>query len=387
MARKTQGQAQLIQITASTANIDDGVAELTWQNVDNNGNTSEPFATANIIYDSAEQWLSSWSPLSHFVHGRIADLAALAISGAASRFSRSMAYTLFASNLVDYADKYRGMQTVIMHNLEAYAEVQLTTHESGHWTVPPYFIDSVAHLAGFVMNCSDAMDTKGNYCVTPGWNSMRFAEPLVAGQHYRSYVKMIPSQQDPSVYFGDVYIMRGDESQEIIGMVGGIQFRKYPRILLNRFFSPPEGSTESVGSTRSTALVSSTSIRPVHKPVAPAPQSDFIPLPMNAPHMNPGPKTQKSAPSTSPQSQKQSKVNTVDSTSAKALKLVADEAGLEPQDLDDDANFADLGVDSLMSLVIAEKLRTDLGVKVGGSLFLDYPTIGDMRTWLDEAYS
>lgn len=79
-----------------------------------------------------------------------------------------MTYTLFASKLVDYAEKYRGMQSVVMHELEGFADVQLTTKESGVWTVPPYFIDSVAYLAGFIMNCSDAMDTQNNYCVTSG---------------------------------------------------------------------------------------------------------------------------------------------------------------------------------------------------------------------------
>lgn len=93
-----------------------------------------------------------------------------------------MAYTLFAKNLVDYADKYRGMQLVVMHELEAFADIQLSDQEhSGKWTVPPFFIDSVAHLAGFIMNCSNFIDTKNNYCVTSGWKSMRFAELLAPG--------------------------------------------------------------------------------------------------------------------------------------------------------------------------------------------------------------
>jgi acyl carrier protein len=41
-------------------------------------------------------------------------------------------------------------------------------------------------------------------------------------------------------------------------------------------------------------------------------------------------------------------------------------------------------VDSLMSLVIAENFREQLGVTVSGSLFLEYPTIGDLRAWLEE---
>ena len=80
---------------------------------------------------------------------------------------------------------------------------------------------------------SDASDTANTFCVTPGWQSMRFARPLHAGGKYRSYVKMIPTEDDPSVYLGDVYVM---EDGVIMGMVGGIKFRRYPRMLLSRFF-------------------------------------------------------------------------------------------------------------------------------------------------------
>lgn len=89
--------------------------------------------------------------MAHFVQGRIQELERLAEAGIANRFTRNMAYLLFANNLVDYHEKYRGMQSVVLNELEAFADVQLTTQGGGNWTVPPYFIDSVAHLAGFVM--------------------------------------------------------------------------------------------------------------------------------------------------------------------------------------------------------------------------------------------
>lgn len=60
------------------------------------------------------------------------------------------------------------------------------------------------------------------------------------------------------------------------------------------------------------------------------------------------------------------------------MTLLAAEAGLEFLDPHDDANFANLGVDSLMSLVLAEKLRDELNITVSGSLFLEYPTVGDL---------
>lgn len=230
IAQNNKKTPQPIQGTDTTAYVHSSIVDLTWQYVDNEGNVHEPFATANIFYGDASEWLSSWTSIAHLVHGRIEALERLAAESKANRFSRNMAYTLFASNLVDYAEKYRGMQSVVMHELERFADVQLTTKESGVWTDSPYFIDSVAHLAGFIMTFFDAMDTQNNYCVTPDWNSMRFAKPLVPVAQYRSYVKMIPTVEDPTIFSGDVYIM---QDNVIVGKVGGIQFRRYPRVLLS----------------------------------------------------------------------------------------------------------------------------------------------------------
>ncbi|XPT01936.1 Non-reducing polyketide synthase PKS8-1 [Ascochyta lentis] len=377
---------QLIEVAVATANIDTDVMDLTWQTVSNAGER-ETFATANIVLGDASSWMASWAPITHLVRDRIEALEHLAAEGKANRFSRNMAYTLFASNLVNYDDKYRGMQSVVMHELEGFANIQLTTKESGAWTVPPYFIDSVAHLAGFIMNCSDAMDAANNYSVTPGWDSMQFAAPLLPGAKYCSYVKMIPDKGEANSYLGDVYILQDDE---IIGKVGGIKFHSYPRILLDRFFSPPDkaltagGTTKKVSAVQTQAPISakSTTTAPGASAVgggvaksaaspapAPAPAPVLVVLPSSAPSTN----IQPAAPA-------------AETTTTKALELIAAEGGMEVSDLEDESSFADLGVDSLLSLVISEKFRTELGVQVGGSLFLDYPTIGDLKKWLDDFY-
>ncbi|KID65403.1 Non-reducing polyketide synthase [Metarhizium brunneum] len=374
---------QLIRVTASTVDAHSGVVDLTWQNVDNNGYVHEPFATANIIYGDANEWISSWNPIAHLIHSRIETLERLAVEGRASRFSGNMAYTLFASNLVDYAEKYRGMQSVVMHQLEGFANIELTTKEGGVWTVPPYFIDSVAHLAGFIMNCSDAIDTKNNYCVTPGWNSMRFAKPLVPGAQYRSYVKMIPTVEDPTIYFGDVYIMQDDM---IVGMVGGIQFRRYPRILLGRFFSPPDKAAAMEGKQGIVAPQPKTT-RPALKSAGPERDHGKNNLPPVKPAAEVADEPSKDKlPPTSAGVPAVESATGSNSVASKALQVIAREAALEVSDLEDDASFDNLGIDSLMSLVIVEKFRIELDIKVGGSLFLDYPTIGDFRKWLEEYY-
>jgi iterative type I PKS product template protein len=380
VAQKDSKTPQVIQVSATTADITAGHVELVWQNVEQNGAVEEPFARANLYYGNPSEWLRSWAPWTHLVQGRIEALEQLADSGIASRFSRSMAYRLFASNLVDYADKYRGMQSVVLHGLEAFADVVLSTEQGGVWTVPPYFIDSVAHLAGFTMNVSDAIDTQANFCVTPGWSSMRFARPLVAGARYRSYVKMIPTAEDAAVYLGDVYIL---QAGEIVGVVGGIKFRRYPRLLLSRFFSAPD----EAGSKHQQVVAASA--RSSHVPAKTAPIAPIATKATKAiaiPHEDAG----KAAGNADlaglgADGEADASLDT-DSTSAKAIAMVAKEAALDPEDVHDEATFASLGVDSLMSLVIAEKFREELGVTVGGSLFLEYPTVGDLRSWLQEYY-
>ena len=398
---------QLIQVTAHTDNIETRTLDLTWQTVEFDGSVAAPFATANIVFGDSNNWTSLWSPMVHLVQHRIEMLEALAAQGQANRQSRNMAYTLFANNLVDYADKYRGMQSVVIDGFEAFAEVQLSTKEDGaRFMVPPYFIDSVAHLAGFVMNCSDSMDTQKNYCVTSGWKSMRFAEPLIAGARYRSYVKMIPTKDDPSVFLGDVYILNA-EHNTIVGMVGGIHFRRFPRILLSRFFTAPEvpravQSQGKIPAATKTPKLSTTHTVSDKRPEGPIPSSSSAGARSNeskAGVVTPKPPVHEVIEMTKAEDSHSSS-STINSSKGiitppsgaitvadRALMLIAQETALDVAVLEDSAEFSNLGIDSLMSLVLTEKLRGELDVKVNGSLFLDYPTIGDLRTWLVEYYN
>lgn len=407
VAQKNTNVPQMIQVSISTSNIDSGVANLEWHNLTSDASAladEEPIVTAQVRYGSSTDNLVSWMPMAHLVQSRIDALQDLAERGMASRLSHSMAYLLFSNNLVHYADEYRGMQSVVMHELEGFAEVTLKTKSSGVWTVPPFFIDSVAHLAGFVMNVSDAIDTRTNFCVTPGCGSLRIARPLVAGAKYQSYVKMIPTAEDPTVYLGDVYIL---QEGEIIGLVRAIKFRRYPRVLLNRFFSPPDVKK---GGTATTAAHTTVSKLVVTKPAVSKPtaskydvsKSDVaatkvvvtevkleneekqsldiqVQTPIAATHASILPISTVAPVMAAPP--------VADSTASKAMALLADESGIDPADLTDEANIMQLGVDSLMSLVIAEKFREELGVVVNGSLFLEYQTVGDLRAWLVEYYS
>ncbi len=233
------------------------------------------------------------------------------------------------------------------------------------------------------MNGSDAMDPAAYYCVTPGWESLRLARSLKAGGKYRSYVKMIPTPDDASIYLGDIYILEG---QAIIGMVGSIQFRRYPRILLSRFFLAPDDSMTGA-ETPSTITTSraSKAVTANHPP--PAPMNKVLEpeprlLQSHLEQQQPSPALK---PTTMGTNITPPKLDS-NSITARTIALIANEAVLELSELKDEASFAELGVDSLMSLVIAVKFREQLQVTMRGSLFLEYPTVGDLKSWLQEYY-
>ncbi|KAJ6199961.1 hypothetical protein J3E72DRAFT_186462 [Bipolaris maydis] len=65
------------------------------------------------------------------------------------------------------------------------------------------------------------------------------------------------------------------------------------------------------------------------------------------------------------------------------LSIIAEESGVAVEDLTDDTDFADSGVDSLLSLVVVSRLRDELELEIQHeSLFLECPTVRDLRIML-----
>ncbi|OCK75289.1 ketoacyl-synt-domain-containing protein [Lepidopterella palustris CBS 459.81] len=67
----------------------------------------------------------------------------------------------------------------------------------------------------------------------------------------------------------------------------------------------------------------------------------------------------------------------------RALQIISEESGVAREDLTEDTNFADSGVDSLLSLVIVSRFRDELELDIQHeSLFLECPTVADLKRLL-----
>ncbi|KAL4876856.1 hypothetical protein BJY04DRAFT_231310 [Aspergillus karnatakaensis] len=324
----------------------------------------EEFATGTVSFGDPTGWLSDWANIAHLVTSRIAALHDLVHQGQADRFTQAMVYRLFQS-IVDYSVPYRGIQSVVVHGLEAVADIILPPSPEGRWPMaPPHQIDALAHVGGFILNAGPATDSSETMYVMEGWKSMRFGKVLAAGTTYRSYVRMMPSSDGSGFFFGDVYIMEGEE---IIGVVGGMTLRPLPRILMKRFFDPSDPVKADSAAKPSTALSETkmSTQSPISEPIALTPSTHT-----STSESPPFPAT----PLGDSESGRTSEL-TPGSAAAKVLALIASETGVDIQDLTDETHVAEIGVDSLLSLVLAEKFAQQLDVHLPGSFFLESPTI------------
>ncbi|KAI9880108.1 MAG: hypothetical protein M1830_005353 [Pleopsidium flavum] len=344
----TTRESQVIQITA-TADLAVNRVDMKYESLPPTGNTKTEHAECFVEYGDATSWLSEWARNAYWIQPRIEMLKKGVQEGRNHRIHRGLAYKPFSA-LVQYDDKYRGMEEVILDSeqFEATSQVAFqTTGREGDFFCSPYWIDSLAHLSGFIVNGTDAVNSKDEVYVSHGWKSLQIARPLSASKSYRSYVKMQPDVG--KIMVGDVYVF---EEEIIIAVVGGLKFQCIPRSVLNILLPPPGA------------------------PIAPKAQ-----LPAASPQ--PVMVEKKTVQITKVVSAAAKPVQATSGTvTPRFLDIIVREIEMQISDLVDDSAFADLGVNSLLSLTITGKIREELDIEVPSSLFAIYPTVADLKEFL-----
>jgi iron transport multicopper oxidase len=344
---RPDGKSQILKLTA-TVNATLGRADLVFSSGSDKDRVEH--AICQVFFGKREEYLSEWQRSAYLIQSRIDLLKDAERNGKAHKIGRGLAYKLFAA-LVDYDKKYMGMEEVILNseNFEATSRVVFqTTEKDGNFMCSPYWIDSVAHISGFIVNGSDAVDSRENVYISHGWESFRVAEPFSAERSYRSYVKMQPAEG--KVLAGDVFVFDGNK---IVAVVGGLKFQCIPRKVLNMFL-PPIGAA---------AASKSTLQRPQPARTTPAKTAKTAQVSME----NIGSVNKKLV-----------------SVCSQALDILATEVGVGIDELVDNIAFTDLGVDSLMSLAVSGRMREELEIDIHSHEFNDHPTIGAFKLFLSK---
>ncbi len=98
-----------------------------------------------------------------------------------------------------------------------------------------------------------------------------------------------------------------------------------------------------------------------------------------------GLKTVSAPPRTQPEPSTEAKVVTA-SKGAKALSIIAEESGMDVDDLTDGLVFSDAGIDSLMALSISARFKEEMDLDVDfNALFFEYPTVQSLKELLGDS--
>lgn len=191
-------------------------------NVESQKIADHAICTVKVTQAPAALWLQDWNRLAHLIQGRISSLQKSVDEGDSHKLKRGLTYKLFSS-FVEYANAYQGMQVVILNTegFEATARVVFQTGDDGFsWN--PCWIDSLGHIAGFIMNGNENIHTKDHVFVNHGWSGMRCAKKIEYDKTYQTYNKMLPQDEKGNVYVGDTYIL---ENGIIVAIFEGVKVR------------------------------------------------------------------------------------------------------------------------------------------------------------------
>ncbi|KAH8807455.1 hypothetical protein F5884DRAFT_789282 [Xylogone sp. PMI_703] len=262
-----------------------------------------------------------------------------------ARFNRPMVYRAIRP-LARFHDDYRAIDEIVLNSntLEASSRLSFgSVKRGGTYHTHPAIIDSLTQSCGFTMNCNDSVDLDVEAFMNHGWGSFQIFEPMDFDKTYTTYTRM--SEGDDKLWHGDVVIFDGDK---VVAFFGQIAIQGVPRRVLKVILAVEQGAKR----------------QPAAQPAA---QKTLL-----APT---APPTQALAPTRrAPEA-----VPRFD----RALSILAEEAGLDLAEFSDNTNFSDVGIDSLLGLVITARFKDELDLDLDfNALFFEYPTVSDLKGFL-----
>lgn len=297
-------------------------------------------------------------------------------AGQGHRLRKPVVYRLF-ENVVRYSEPYRGLDEIFVDTdlRDAVARIQLPvpSHSEGRYLYNPFLLDSVAHLAGFLVN-SGLKYPADVACIATGFDVWQFFKPLEETTTYTSYAHLEESPTNNTLIRGNVYILDGNN---LASAITGVHFQKMTKVALSRVLLGGSPTAETTSRQRAQPAVSggdslaqALAVGEGERHLASAAKSDS----------REGLVTPNASKGTS-----SVKGNSKPNVTTLVLSIVAREVGCNVSDMEPDTRFSDLGLNSLMALTIISAVHKEVGVELPGSFFLRNPTVAAATQALSSA--
>ncbi|KAL1959367.1 hypothetical protein VTO42DRAFT_2170 [Malbranchea cinnamomea] len=355
---QTTSSSQLLRVSA-VADWSTNTISFEIYSTESQGKKVADHAQCKVKISTTETWFRDWKRLSYLISSRIRDLHNGVDGGESHKMKRGIVYKLFAS-LVEYDQSYRGIEEVVLDTseLEATAKVSFQVDNEGFY-LDPRWIDSLGHIAGFIMNGNDNVQSKTQVFINHGWDGMKCAGKFQKGKVYQTYNKM--QLESGTMYAGDTYIL---EDGNIIAVFQGVKFQGIARQILDRVLPPLKSiGTENSASQKTTPAMSGL-------PTA---------ISKNNSTTTTATTTKKLVATTQNTQSSANKIFT------RVMAIISEEAGVDLAELKPNSEFAAFGIDSLLSLTIIGRIQEELGLSLQSSLFADFPTVKNLSDHFNSA--
>ncbi|KAK2800875.1 fusarubin cluster-polyketide synthase [Onygenales sp. PD_10] len=368
-------------------------------------------------------------------------------TGVTARFNRPMVYRAIRPLARFHDDYRAIDEIVLNSNtLEASSHLSFASvRKGGDFHTHPAIIDSLTQSCGFAMNCNDSTDLDIEAFINHGWGSFQIFEPLSFDKSYTTYTRM--EEGADKLWHGDVVIFDGEKVVAYFGQIAVRALISLLRVewVEVDFISPTDSrsptssfkvqpSVPTTVGSHASKLAAALSIIAEESGLSASDLTDStvfgdvgidsllgltisarfkeqldLDLDFNAfffeyptvgdlkAFLAGSNETEISTPSssdtctatplssatvtTTPDPDDSLLLPKVDFQ--RAVAIISEESGVATDELTDDTNFADSGVDSLLSLVIVSRFRDELELDIQHeSLFLECPTVADLKRLL-----
>ena len=328
-------EPQIIKVEAKYSRKQKKV-EIEISSASDKGQTKKVHAKATVVFDDLQREKRNLHQKIGSIGNWIEPLKSTVTSGISERFTTSMAYRMVAS-LAHYDDSHKGVQEAYLNSTtqEAHSVVSTVARNrlEGDFTIHPCVFDSILQLATFVMNASEQSRFDLEVYVVRGWESLFIDGLLRPEETYETYVKMVT--QDKDISYGDIAIRKDDT---LVGCIYGVRVQRVPRRLMDVMFRQKPDVAASHASSNNNLTLEAEANEMRKKTGGP------------------------------------SKLD-------KVLSIIAEESGISIPEMKDDDFLGDLGIDSLLVLVIASRFREELSLDLSPSFLMEVSTIGAIKTY------
>ncbi|KAF7960692.1 hypothetical protein EAE96_000366 [Botrytis aclada] len=327
------------------------VISITFSSIGNSSSMAEHGTCRIFVNEGNVVQEAEWSRMQRLVKSRVSSLEK---SKTAHHMTKPLIYKLF-STLVDYDKSYQALSEIsIEENFEDAAATMIFKQdpELGSFTHSPYIVDALVHLAGLLLNV-DPTKSKTELYIAGNIGHMSIMGDLSKNRQCTAYAT-IRERTSKGVCLCDVYVFADTKlvaistdikfqrlSRDTFGMMLGKEqpFDPYPAPRKSQFpHKDKEDAASSVGDSS---------------------ENSWVPTLVSS-------------------ASSQTSVEALDLSSI-LLNTVAAKIGISILEIEDNSSFANLGIDSQMSISIIAYFRKRTEVELPAAFFSNFPAVVEAK--------